>query len=295
MSRWKSKKKFLTGFLAVLVSGAAGLAALPVQADEAETGPFIREETRETESGEISGIAAGVPLTLELEGETPDHEISYTFEMTGKDGAPMPDGNNPIVMTEAGTENFGELFFTEPGTYEYTISQTTESEEGLTLDETVYTLHAYMYLDDFDVLRGTVYLTEEGMSTKPAEVCYKNSYEKPEPTPTPTPTETPTPTPTETPTPAPTETPTPAPTDTPTPTPPLPDGGSGGDKVSPAKPSRTSGVSFLPGTGRMYSSGGSQLSSVRTEDDMKAMLWIFIFAVGAGGVLLAVRARKKQR
>lgn len=64
----------------------------------------------------------------------------FTFTLTAKDNAPMPDGKdaNKLTITNASGSNvkderlgsFGEITFTKPGTYEYTISEDTVTLPG---------------------------------------------------------------------------------------------------------------------------------------------------------------------
>ena len=68
-----------------------------------------------------------------LEGRDWMDGDKFTFTLTAKDNAPMPDGKdaNKLTITNASGSNvkderlgsFGEITFTQPGTYEYTISE----------------------------------------------------------------------------------------------------------------------------------------------------------------------------
>ena len=83
----------------------------------------------------------------EIDGRKWQDSDSFTFTLTGKDGAPMPDGaedNTATITIDRSTENstagFGDITYTAPGTYTYEVKETGEGSDGLTYDSTVYTV-----------------------------------------------------------------------------------------------------------------------------------------------------------
>ena len=57
----------------------------------------------------------------------------FEFTLTGNDGAPMPEGTgNVISVSDGGTASFGEITFSRPGTYTYTVSETNKGDAGYT-------------------------------------------------------------------------------------------------------------------------------------------------------------------
>ncbi len=68
---------------------------------------------------------------------------TFTFVMTPKNAAnPMPTGSisgKKTIQTKAGAINFGEISYSKPGTYEYTITETAGNTNGYDYDDTQIT------------------------------------------------------------------------------------------------------------------------------------------------------------
>ena len=72
----------------------------------------------------------------------------FTFTLTAKDNAPMPEGENAnkLTITNASLKemdderlgDFPEITFTKPGTYTYYITEKKESTPGLIYDTSKY-------------------------------------------------------------------------------------------------------------------------------------------------------------
>ena len=139
----------------------------------------------------------------------------FKFTLTRNDPSyPMP--NNATTdsvetsVAVSGDNNFGELVFTQPGTYVYTIKEVTGTNQRVTYDKSVYTLTYTVFKNDDGELDFTYYITktaEDGTvsdvdqcdchSTPP--LVFTNDYPEPEPQPTPDPDPQPTPEPEPTP------------------------------------------------------------------------------------------------
>ncbi len=70
---------------------------------------------------------------------------NFTFTLTAKDGAPMPEGVTGTTKTGVATQtvpevNFGEIHYDTAGVYEYTIKETNDHVDGVTYDETEHTV-----------------------------------------------------------------------------------------------------------------------------------------------------------
>lgn len=84
--------------------------------------------------GTLTGFEVSKSYTSEV------YDGSMTFQITGSEGAPMP---NPaeISITGQGTGSFGELTFKTAGTYIYTIEEVkTPAIPGMDYDDAVYTI-----------------------------------------------------------------------------------------------------------------------------------------------------------
>lgn len=135
----------------------------------------------------------------------------FKFTLTRNDPSyPMP--NNATTDTVetsvdvSGDNNFGELVFTQPGTYVYTIKEVTGTNQRVTYDKSVYTLTYTVFKNDDGELDFTYHITKtaedgtvteidqcECRSTPP--LVFTNDYPEPEPQPTPDPEPTPSPDP----------------------------------------------------------------------------------------------------
>ena len=136
----------------------------------------------------------------------------FKFTLTRNDPSyPMP--NNATTdsvetsVAVSGDNNFGELVFTQPGTYVYTIKEVTGTNQRVTYDKSVYTLTYTVFKNDDGELDFTYHITKtaedgtvteidqcECRSTPP--LVFTNDYPEPEPQPTPDPEPTPNPEPT---------------------------------------------------------------------------------------------------
>lgn len=87
----------------------------------------------------------------------------FTFQLTGADAdTPMPadaaDGTATAANAADGTVSFGGITYTEAGTYTYTLAEVDDGQDGVTYDDTAYTV--------------TVTVTDDGDGTLSAAVDY---------------------------------------------------------------------------------------------------------------------------
>lgn len=136
----------------------------------------------------------------------------FKFTLTRNDPSyPMP--NNATTdsvetsVAVSGDNNFGELVFTQPGTYVYTIKEVTGTNQRVTYDKSFYTLTYTVFKNDDGELDFTYQITktaEDGTVTEVDQcecrstppLVFTNDYPEPEPQPTPDPEPTPNPEPT---------------------------------------------------------------------------------------------------
>ena len=97
----------------------------------------------------------GLSAKKVLEGRDWADSDSFTVQLTPKDGAPMPDGVESAMATVELTKNtpkatFGDITYTKPGTYAYTISEdipgSNARADGISYSAAVYT--ATVKVDD---------------------------------------------------------------------------------------------------------------------------------------------------
>lgn len=132
---------------------------------------------------------------------TPTTQDVFKFTLTRNDPSyPMP--NNATTdsvetsVAVSGDNNFGELVFSQPGTYVYTIKEVTGTNQRVTYDKSFYTLTYTVFKTANGELDFTYHITktaEDGTvsdvdpcdcrSTPP--LVFTNDYPEPEPQPTP--------------------------------------------------------------------------------------------------------------
>ena len=124
----------------------------------------------------VAPTTASIPVEKLLtvdEGDTaPDITGKFSFELAAVDGAPLPATiryTNPLA--DGGKVTFGEITYTEPGTYEYTVTET-GSVTGIVNDAQATKTVTVTVVDNGD---GT--LTATATATDEAPVTFTNSYE----------------------------------------------------------------------------------------------------------------------
>lgn len=122
------------------------------------------------------------PVAKKITGDTPDVSSPFTFVLeAGEAGYPMPDGSvgtiKETVITGAGSSEFGEIAFTKPGTYSYTISEKNTGVEGYTYDTTVYTILFTVSEQDGELVVQRTITKPDG--TEVDSPVFTNSYRKP--------------------------------------------------------------------------------------------------------------------
>lgn len=114
----------------------------------------------------------GVAKCLE-NGELKDGQ--FTFELTAADGTPMPEETS-VTNAANGTVSFGPITYTEPGEYDYTITEVNDGQDGITYDaNATRTVHVSVT----DNLQGSLVASVDYGENNPAFV---NTVETDEPT-----------------------------------------------------------------------------------------------------------------
>lgn len=86
----------------------------------------------------------------------------FTFELTGSEGAPMPESTT-ATNTENGQVLFDEITFDAVGEYDYTITEVNDGQEGITYDaDATRTIHVSVTDSGEGFLEATVSYGEDG-------------------------------------------------------------------------------------------------------------------------------------
>lgn len=114
----------------------------------------------------------GVAKRLE-NGELKDGQ--FTFELTAADGTPMPEETSATNAAN-GTVSFGPITYTEPGEYDYAITEVNDGQDGITYDaNTTRAVHVSVT----DNLQGSLVASVDYGENSPVFV---NTVETDEPT-----------------------------------------------------------------------------------------------------------------
>ena len=103
----------------------------------AEEGSALVQTAAFTNTYAAKGVGE-IKVQKVLEGRDWTNGDSFTFTITGKNGAPMPSVSS-ISITKSDkkhTKSFGEIRFSKAGTYTYVVKESKGSLGGVTYDET---------------------------------------------------------------------------------------------------------------------------------------------------------------
>ena len=106
-----------------------------------------------------------VSKTVEGNERPDDWKQTFTFTLTGKNGAPMPIGTTDgsteksVKIEDNGTETLGTIRFTSAGTYDYELAETVETIQGYTFDGAVRKIRVVV-TDTASKLSAKAYLGE---------------------------------------------------------------------------------------------------------------------------------------
>lgn len=232
-----------------------------------------------------SAYAAGelevqIPVSVELTGEAPSPEETFTAVLQAVDGAPMP-ATGTVEINGAGSAAFPAISYSTPGIYCYTVSQQAGSHERGHYDDTVYYVRVTVINGETGGLEAIIAAhTDQAMTGEKQDIVFANSYD-PVPTATPTPTVTPE------------EKPQTTPTEDPDRVPGGEDDGTDGkDNGSDGKNDGATGTDdgskgTDSSTGTDTASGKTSASTrraVQTGDETNLMLWMGL--LGAAGCVL---------
>ncbi len=81
--------------------------------------------------------ATGTTIVLGASKELKNGTLAdgqFTFELTGSEGAPMPESTKVTNLAD-GSVSFGTVTFDKVGEYDYTITEVNDGQEGITYDE----------------------------------------------------------------------------------------------------------------------------------------------------------------
>lgn len=129
--------------------------------------------------------AENVPTSLSFEvesvvsGDAPSAAETFTYVLEAEEEtSPLP-ALTTISLEGSATASFGEIVFTQPGVYIYTIYQIEGNDSDYGYDTTAYQLIVYVVTDDDGVLSYMVLAYEQGSDIKVDQLLFENTYTDP--------------------------------------------------------------------------------------------------------------------
>ena len=167
----------------VVVSDNGG-ALTTVTTVDGETAKEV--EVTFTNKFEFAPVTYDPPVKKTLKGDAPSTDATFEFVMAAvTEDAPMPegseDGSMTVSVTGEGETEFGDMVYTEPGTYVYTINEIDGKLARYTYDTSTYTLTVNVTVEGTELVIETTY-EKDGEEAQTAE--FVNRYEKEVPPPT---------------------------------------------------------------------------------------------------------------
>lgn len=122
------------------------------------------------------------PVQKVISGDKPSTSAAFIFYLKASDAAcPMPsgsaDGVKILTITGAGTKDFGDITFTQAGTYTYTVYERKGSLGGYKYDATVYTMKIVVKQDGSGNLSAERTITNAAGTAKTA-LTFVNEYDE---------------------------------------------------------------------------------------------------------------------
>lgn len=107
----------------------------------------------------------------------------FSFELTGHDGAPMPQGAEDGVLTVRnavdGTVSFGAIAYERPGTYTYEVHEVAGSLSGVTYDDASYVVVVTVVDNHDGTLSATHVVTRDDKMVAAENAVFSNGYTPP--------------------------------------------------------------------------------------------------------------------
>ncbi len=129
---------------------------------------------------QYASIAVDPPVNKKVTGLDAGEDAQFEFLLQAEDESyPMPAGSSDgmkVIKAGAGPVEFGEIVFTGPGTYSYTVSEADGRQEGWDYDATVYTI-VYTVYEENNQLKEQHTISKNGAEYV-AAAQFNNHYDR---------------------------------------------------------------------------------------------------------------------
>jgi pilin isopeptide linkage protein len=122
---------------------------------------------------QASNASASFEVSLDMQGDTPQEQVPFTFVLVGENGAPVP-SSSTVTITGEGTAKFGVINFTNPGEYVYHIYERDDGVVNYIYDNSFYTINVYVKYDNLGNLVATYNALID--DAKKSEIAFVNKY-----------------------------------------------------------------------------------------------------------------------
>lgn len=124
-----------------------------------------------------TSVGVAIPVSVELSGETPSPEETYTFVLQAVDNAPMPE-ESTLKIIGAGKGEFPVINYSTPGIYCYTVTQQAGSHDRGHYDATVYYVRVSVTNGEYGGLEAVVAVhTDAAMTSEKQDMTFTNTYD----------------------------------------------------------------------------------------------------------------------
>ena len=148
------------------------------------TTTFTNSHEPETEpETEIKPVTDDPPVAKKITGDKPEKKSSFTFKLKALNASyPMPegskDGEKSVTIEGEGAVEFGKITFTEPGYYNYMVTETPAVISGYTFDKSVYMIK-YVVTEKDGALEVKRTFLKSDKEIKEIKITFENKYKKP--------------------------------------------------------------------------------------------------------------------
>jgi len=165
---------------------ADGMSRIEYTIEEAPVNGFASEvDGLNIKNTYVAPVTFDAPMAeKQIDGDAPETAEQFRFILTANDKAPMPEGSGEgsaiVTIFGAGHIKFGNITYTNPGTYRYTIAEVTGSARGYSYDSSIYTLTVVIELqgNNLSVKSAEYVKTNDGKVYDKA--VFANIYKEPD-------------------------------------------------------------------------------------------------------------------
>lgn len=132
-------------------------------------------------SAEDYSCTASIPVRVSLTGEI---DTEFVVQISSEEGDPLPE-EDVLKIRGSGNATFGDITYTAPGNYHYTVVQQGGNIPYLTYDDTVYRVTVRVTNNEEGGLTPEIWAIKGEQTEKTSELVFVNIYNPATPKPTP--------------------------------------------------------------------------------------------------------------